>query len=453
MDSGLIVRWLMHPGDRVHKGDLILEVESDKSIVEVEAIEEGFLHILEGPDSGEIPVGKVIAYLLSEGERSPNEEILPVSTSGYDVAPGSPQNSKSSLPVSEVQTVSWPRRDRPPSSPAARRRARELGIDWRQAIPTGLRGQIKERDVIAHTAQADSVPVPDKTQITPVARRMAESLGLDLAELARLHPGTRLERSDIELLIRQVFTKAASLDEALTQSTAASPGSRREPISALRRLIAERMSKSAHTTASVTLTTKADATELIKLRETLKKDQPEINVPSYNILLAALVARALLEHPLLNASFGDNEIVYRETVNIGIAVDTERGLVVPVLRDVQNKSLRILTGEANNLLIRASQGKAMPDELSGGTFTITNLGVYDIDSFTPIINLPECAVLGVGRLVPEVIPFEGQPVIHTMLALSLTFDHRLVDGAPAALFLQRVRQFVEQPYLWLSGIG
>jgi pyruvate dehydrogenase E2 component (dihydrolipoamide acetyltransferase) len=452
MDSGLIVRWLKLPGERVEKGDLIIEVESDKSIVEVEAVEEGFLHILEGPESGAIPVGKVIAYLLSEEEPLPGEAPQAVSGIGQAVGQESSQTSKGNLPVSSSVPVVSVHQERLRSSPAARRRARELGIDWRQAIPTGLRGQIKERDVLALIENQSPVREAEAAQITPVAKRMAESLGLDLAELARMNPGKRLERSDVELAVRQVFSQASNLEGATQVAPVAGEKTRREPISALRRLIADRMSNSAHTTAPVTLTTKADATELVRLREILKQDQPEANVPSYNVLLAALVSKALLEHPLLNASIGENEIVYREAVNIGVAVDTERGLVVPVLRDVQDKSLRELTEEAKDLLNRASQGKAMPDELSGGTFTITNLGFYDIDAFTPIINLPECAVLGVGRLVSEVIPVDGQPEIRTMLSLSLTFDHRLVDGAPAARFLQRVRQFVEQPYLWLSGI-
>jgi pyruvate dehydrogenase E2 component (dihydrolipoamide acetyltransferase) len=172
-------------------------------------------------------------------------------------------------------------------------------------------------------------------------------------------------------------------------------------------------------------------------------------VPSYNVLIAKLVAAALMEHPHLNASLDGDELVYWNTVNIGIAVDTERGLVVPVVPDVQEKSIRQLAPAVNDLLSRAADGKALPDELTGGTFTITNLGYLDIDAFTPIINPPECAVLGVGRLLEKMVVVDGEPAIRTMVALSLTFDHRLVDGAPAARFLQRVKQYIEQPYLWL----
>jgi pyruvate dehydrogenase E2 component (dihydrolipoamide acetyltransferase) len=218
----------------------------------------------------------------------------------------------------------------------------------------------------------------------------------------------------------------------------------------LRRVVAERMAASAHTGAAVTLTTRADATELVRLREALKADSTLQPVPSYNVLLAALVARALVEHPLLNATLNGDEIIFWQTANIGVAVDTARGLVVPVLRAASEKTLAQLAVEAEDLLARAAAGKAQPDELSGGTFTITNLGAQEIDFFTPVINPPQCAVLGVGRLNKEWIVGEGnQPIARTMLPLSLTFDHRLVDGAPAARFLKRVKQFVEQPYLWL----
>jgi pyruvate dehydrogenase E2 component (dihydrolipoamide acetyltransferase) len=329
-----------------------------------------------------------------------------------------------------------------------------LGVDWRQAAPTGPRGQIKERDVktfASQTARQEQLrAAPEAFQITPVARRLAESMGIDIPALSRQHLGKRLDRADVEQALREAVQAAKSLQLSFSERPPVDIESPREPASALRLLISERMSTSAHTTAPVTLTTKADATELVKFRVTLKSDPRTDVLPSYNVLMAGLVARALVEHPILNASYDGNEIVYRNTVNIGIAVDTERGLVVPVLRDVQKKTIRALAGEAEELLNRASLGKAMPDDLNGSTFTITNLGMFEIDAFTPIINLPECAVLGIGRFAQEVIPLNDQSTIRTMVTLSLTFDHRLVDGAPAARFLQRIKQFVEQPYLWLG---
>ena len=224
------------------------------------------------------------------------------------------------------------------------------------------------------------------------------------------------------------------------------------PISQVRRVTADRMSAAAHTTAAVTLTTEADATELVRLRQQIKDDGAPA-VPSYNDLLAKLAAHALLEHPQVNARFEGETIVQPASVNIGIAVDTERGLLVPVVQGVQAKSLRQIAETSARLIEQARTGHISADDMRGGTFTITNLGMFEIDAFTPIINLPECAVLGVGRIIAKqvVVDAEAERVaIRRMMFLSLTFDHRLVDGAPAARFLQRVKQYVEKPYLWLT---
>jgi hypothetical protein len=210
---------------------------------------------------------------------------------------------------------------------------------------------------------------------------------------------------------------------------------------------------SAQTAAAVTLVTEADATELVRMRKQLTAD-PSQPGPSYNDLLVKLVAQALVEHPAVNARLEDGAIVQSATVNVGLAVDTDRGLLVPVLRDVQAKSLLQIIQESAALIEATRAGSLDPDELSGGTFTVTNLGMYDIDAFTPIINLPECAILGVGRIVPKqvVVDADAEHVaIRRMMFLSLTFDHRLVDGAPAARFLQRVKQYIEQPYLTLMS--
>ena len=473
MDSGQIIQWLKNSGDLVRQGEILLEVESDKSVVEVEAVTGGRLHIVHGPEAGQVKVGQVIGYLLAEGVEPPDSRqpaggaLLPA----REAAAAAPGTVVSSLtPVAPVDG-----KRRLPSTPAARRRAAELGVDWRLATPSGLRGQIREPDVIAlaevlatakpaPTAQPRAIP---EISITPVAQRLAEATGLDLAVLSQAHPGERLEREDVEQALRQAVAEAqqatlapqrAAAPETVDATRPAWPldeiqhglPARHEPVSLLRRIVAERMAASAHTGAAVTLMTKADATELVRLRDALKEDGSVQPVPSYNVLLAALVARALVEHPLLNATLNGDEIIFWGIANIGIAVDTARGLVVPVLHDAAAKTLALLAAEAEDLLARAATGKAQPDELTGGTFTITNLGAQEIDFFTPLINPPQCAVLGVGRLNKEWVVGEGdQPVARSMLPLSLTFDHRLVDGAPAARFLKRVKQFVEQPYLWL----
>ena len=222
----------------------------------------------------------------------------------------------------------------------------------------------------------------------------------------------------------------------------------------LRGIIAERMSASHAETAPVTLVTEADATELVKVRDGLKATVSEEwgFAPGYNDLLGLIVARALGEFPYMNARLSrDRKAIERlPTVNLGIAVDSERGLLVPVIRGAGSKGLRALGTEFRTLMERARAGKSLPDDLSGGTFTITNLGMYDIDAFTPLINLPEAAILGAGRIQPKPVVRDDEIVVRQMWTLSLVFDHRLVDGAPAARFLQRVKQLVENPYLMVG---
>jgi pyruvate dehydrogenase E2 component (dihydrolipoamide acetyltransferase) len=211
------------------------------------------------------------------------------------------------------------------------------------------------------------------------------------------------------------------------------------------------MAESARTAAAVTLTTEADATELVELRERQKAvlTPRGAAVPTYNDLFIKLVAAALGAHPRLNGYWQDDQLVLQAGIHIGMAVDAEAGLVVPVLRDVPSKGASQLAEESRALVEKARTGRLEPDEMQGGTFTVTNLGAYGVDAFTPIINLPQCAILGIGRIIKKPGVFEDRVVPRSMVALSLTFDHRAVDGGPAARFLDTVRQYAEQPYLWL----
>jgi pyruvate dehydrogenase E2 component (dihydrolipoamide acetyltransferase) len=281
---------------------------------------------------------------------------------------------------------------------------------------------------------------PDGPRVSPRARRVAAEMGV---EWARLTGSGRTGR----IIERDVRAAAAA--------AATRPAGRVTPLRSVRRLVAERMSASARTVASVTLTTEADATALVRLRAEIAADLESSGapVPSYTDLIVKLTAAALLEHPALNASLVGEAIVQHAAVHVGVAVDTERGLVVPVLRDVSARSLRELAAESAARAAAARAGTISPDDLRGATFTVTNLGMYEIDAFTPLVNLPECAVLGVGRIVARPVVVTEDPeriAVHRMLTLSLTFDHRLVDGAPAARFLQRVKQYVERPHLWLT---
>jgi len=226
----------------------------------------------------------------------------------------------------------------------------------------------------------------------------------------------------------------------------------RIPLKGVRAIIAERMGASVHTTARVTLMMEVDATEFVNARTRLKErvEKEWGYTPGYNDLLAKVVVTALRQYPYMNARLASDAIEVMAHVNLGMAVDTERGLLVTVIRNAETKSLRQFGAEFRELVERARKGRSMPDDLSGGTFTITNLGMYDVEGFTPVINMPEAAILGVGRIAPKPAVYKDAIAIRQMMTLSLVFDHRLVDGAPAARFMQSIKQMVEEPYLLLG---
>ena len=263
----------------------------------------------------------------------------------------------------------------------------------------------------------------------------------------------RARRAAAELHVDWTVLRGSGRTGRIVERDVRAAGAERP--SPVRRLIGERMSASARTTAPVTLTTDADATELVRVRAALQAEARTAGAtpPSYTDCLVKLSAIALVEHPTLNASLDGERLVQHRAVNIGVAVDTPRGLLACVLRDVPGKALRVLAAESATLIAAARAGTVSPDALGGGTFTVSNLGAYDIDAFTPIINLPECAILGVGRIVARAAVIDeaaGLIAARKLVALSLTFDHRVVDGAPAARFLQRIKQLVEQPTLWMD---
>lgn len=474
MERGTVVQWLKADGDTVAVGDVLLEVEGDKAVSEVEALDGGVLRLPpDGPAVGdEVPVGTVLAYLVPSGARAPFEgaakgaaAAAPPETSGAgEIAVDTPPRD-APVPLPHANGVGAGvgvgASAFPAISPRARRVAAELGVDWAALRGSGSTGRIVERDIRAAATQAQEppparrAPAPPsedaaherRPRISPLARRAAEAAGVDLTAVAPRSPDARVTRADVEAARA---TQAAPV--APVAPVVAVPAGQAAALSQIRRVTAERMATSAHTAAPVTLTTDADATALVRLRSQLRELGGDVPVPSYNDLLVRLVALALVEHPALNASWGDDGIIRHDAVHVGVAAETERGLLVPVIRDAQAKSVGQIAGESAALIERARAGRATPDELGGGTFTITNLGPYEIDAFTPIINLPECAILGVGRIASRAVVVDeetGEIAARKMLALSLTFDHRVADGAPAARFLRRVKQFVEQPLLWL----
>jgi pyruvate dehydrogenase E2 component (dihydrolipoamide acetyltransferase) len=394
--EGIIVEWLKQAGDPVQRGEVLFTTETDKATVEVESPATGFLRKILVPAGKTVPLFTVVALITQTADEdiSAYESRFQVPDSGLQVA-------EATTPAPSKAETLRPATERIFASPRARKLAREKEVDLALVTGTGPKGRIVEQDVLDYLTLRPKAP-PTQPSVPPVGVPAVESV----------------------------------------------------PLTGVRRIIAERMASSVHTTARVTLVTEADATAFIEAREQLKTDVADEwgFAPGYNDLLGVIVARALREFPYMNARLSaDGQAIERlPVVNLGMAVDTERGLLVPVIRDAGHMGLRAFGTEFRVLVERARAGKSLPEDLTGGTFTITNLGMYEIDAFTPIINLPEAAILGVGRIQPKPVARDGEIVVRQMWTLSLVFDHRLVDGAPAARFLQRIKQFVENPYLLLG---
>lgn len=425
-----IVEWLIEDGAAVEAGDELLRVETDKAIFSVEANRSGYLH--RGPyQAGDVlPVLSVVAII---GEKE--EKFATPSTMIQENLESQSTEIKSAMvhPIEQTQDE----QQKIFISPRARRLLRQKNVPLNNIIPTGGGGRrIIEQDVLAALKQ-----VP---KITPVARRIAEAEGVDMGSL---EAGERWVTKDDIIEIRD----KKRLDTTLLSESAEGEPFEVIPIQGIRKVIFEHMAESVHSTARVTLTTEADATELVALRNRLKERYAEQwgFSPTYLDLIGKMVVSALRKYPYLNARLNLNVLEVYQTVNLGIAVDTDRGLIVPVVKNAEKLSLKQFGETIRQLASAAREGNISPDHLKGGTFTITNLGQYEIDVFTPVINTPEIAILGLGRVVDRVVPHKGQIVIRPTMILSLVFDHRLVDGAPAAKFLQEVKRLIEDPTLWL----
>jgi pyruvate dehydrogenase E2 component (dihydrolipoamide acetyltransferase) len=436
MNKGTIVEWLVQEGDAVQRGDVLFQVESDKAVLEVEARQSGVVRkILVGADAT-VPVLTPVAII---GEA--DEDIGPVlaELGGAEPAPEPEQSAPEPAPTAgegaAQEALAEPEtpEGRVIASPRARKRAREAGVDLGQIRGSGPGGRIIEQDVLAYLAE--------RPKATPLAARVAKAAGVSLDQV---QAEGRIRAADVGALAAAPAPLAAAPE-------AAAEGEVR-PMRGLRAIIAERMAASSQTTAAITLQSEVDATEFVALRERLRDALAEelgFNV-GYNDLLGVIVARCLVEFPYMNVQLTEQGICQMPSVNVGLAVDSERGLLVPVVRNADRLTVKGFARAFRELVERARQGKAMPDDLTGGTFTITNLGMFGVDMFTPIINLPECAILGVGRIraVPAVV--NGQVTVRQTMWLSLTVDHRLVDGAPGARFLQGIMRYIEAPYLLLA---
>jgi pyruvate dehydrogenase E2 component (dihydrolipoamide acetyltransferase) len=456
MTHGTITEWLKAPGNAVKAEEALCAYETEKVTLELSAPEDGVLVEILASAGATVPAGAAVCEFVTGDEgRTTNDRQQGTGDRSQESASGS------QLPASTPaeRAVQLPASGPLNATPKARVLARELGVDLTGIAGSGPDGRVQARDVeVAHAAVQ---PAPIKA--TPLARRIAAAEGIDLRAITATGPEGMVIREDVEQAVREQGAGGRSQGSPSTpvsqpvQLPAASfqlPASSNQqliPHSALRRTIAERMSQSAFTAPHVTLMTEAEATNLVSARAQLNQELPAADKISYNTLLVALTARSLREHPNVNARWEADGIRLLSEINIALAVDTERGLMTPVLREVDKLSLNAVQRGYGELADRALTGKSLPDDFANGTFTLTNLGGLDVDGFTPIINPPQAAILGVGRIIDKPVARDGTVVIRPMITLSLTFDHRVVDGAPAAKFLQRVKQLVERPMALLLG--
>lgn len=440
MESGTILRWYKQEGEPIHAGESLLEIMTDKVNMEIEAPTDGtVLKILYGQDEL-VAVQQPIAYIGQPGEEVSGASATEASVTGAGATEAPAPQSKAASAASdraatavlaEAHSQEAAADGKLRATPAARKLARKEGVPLAQVKGTGPFGRIQLSDVQQQLAERAKAP-----RVTPLAQKIAEAQGISLDTVTGTGVQGKIGKEDV------LRAKPAELPAA-----AASAGERVK-LDGMRKVIAQRMTHSATTAPHVTLTTEVDMSRSIELRQALLPviEQRTGLRLSYTEILMKAVSHALVLHPRVNASIQDDYIVFHPTANIGLAVAVANGLVVPVIPQTERKGLAELTVACKQQAQRAREGKLLPADMTGGTFTISNLGMYAIDAFTPIINQPESAILGVGRINEKPVGIQGKIELRPMMTLSLSFDHRAIDGAPAAEFLQTIKETLENPY-------
>ncbi len=423
-EEGTLVEWLKQDGEKINQGEMVCTIEGDKAATDVESFESGILKIPDAsPKPGQtVPVGTLLGFIVAEAELEtfdPNQ--VPVDDGSGERVEAGPAQGIGSEPVAAGAGD----RIEPGREPTVSERERDGSRTTESTVPA-----VGTAGVATGSPREQDVPA-----ISPRARRAAQAGGIDWRSLKGSGRSGRIVERDVLAAAGQLQKHEIEVDGADKKGAAVQGGK-----SDLRRVIAHRMAEAHRTTAPVTLNTEVDVTMLSSyLQDTFR--------PSWYDLMVRISAEALAEHPVMNATWRDG-VVLNDGIHIGIAVDTSAGVIAPVIRYVPAKSLQDISDESKRLIKAARDGNLTLDQIEGGTFTLTNLGMYGIDAFTPIIHYPQCAILGLGRAASRVVVLDeasGSTGIRRIMALSLTFDHRIVDGAPAARFLQRVRELAEDP--------
>jgi pyruvate dehydrogenase E2 component (dihydrolipoamide acetyltransferase) len=415
-ETGTLLRWFKSAGDSVTKGEPLMEVETDKAAVEIEAPASGILSSVTAEVGDVIPVGERIALILAPGETGPGSSL-----------PSRSERTPDSQSESKHVSVS--------ATPVAARLAADHHLDLTKIKTNG--GQIRKEDVLAYMDTQRKPAGSTRLLASPKARRLAQERGLDLKSITGSGPEGAVLVADLPLLRAE---RSASAVEAQNVETIT--------VSRVWRVMVDRLSQAWATIPHFYLMREVNASRLIAWREKVKNSSEE--KITYTDLLVRLTSAALRKYPRLNASWQNETILLNSEINIGLAVAVDDGLLVPVIQHADEMNLTQLASRRSEVIGRAKAGKLSLEDLSSGTFTISNLGMYGVDAFNAIVNPPQAAILAVSRIADRVVPVNGQPAVQPMMTLSLSCDHRVVDGARGAEFLQALADLIEEPLQLLS---
>jgi len=444
MEEGKILRWIKNEGDPVKKGESLAEVETDKVNIEIEAFVGGVLRKILVAEGASAPVGATIALIGSPDEPLPEN-------AGERLGAAPAVNQVQQAPRGGTATQ---------SNGAAKTATNEQASIGMSASAQAQKGSEKvnaaSSPVASGRSPASTTSNQDRIFISPLARRLAQDNQLDYRQIRGTGPNGRIIKLDIEAALTQgkqaVQPPAVAAERELVSEPAPVATDTDEvveiPLTAMRRTIAKRLSQSMQTAPHFYVTSVIDTGKLAVLRQEINAYAASEPVPvkvSFNDLIIKAVARALVRMPQVNISFAEDRILQKKQVHIGVAVALDQGLIVPVLRNADQRGILDIARESQRLAEAARSGKLRPEEFSGGTFTVSNLGMFDVESFTAVINPPESAILAVGSIMPTPVVVDGQVVVRDRMKVTLSSDHRAIDGATAARFLQEVKRLLEEP--------
>ncbi|HUQ33081.1 MAG TPA: pyruvate dehydrogenase complex dihydrolipoamide acetyltransferase [Pyrinomonadaceae bacterium] len=438
MEEGQISRWLKNEGDKVSMGEPLAEIDTDKATMEMQALGNGVLRKILIQAGESAPLGRIIAVI---GE--PDEDISAL-LSQADSNAKAPAASQEAEPAEEEEKAE--------ASPEPEQKP--MQTEAKAATPSGNGAAAAKGDNQGN----------ERLVVSPLAARMAAEAGINLRALTGSGPGGRIVKRDIEAAMNagQEVSEAGAAQTPQRHLRAVQPGTqpsqqppvegaspyRDEPTSVMRQTIARRLVTSIGPVPHFFLTTEIEMDRVVEMRRSINELDAELKI-SINDVIIKVAAAALIQHPQVNASFQDRNVRYYERADIGVAVAIEDGLITPVVRSADQKSLSQIAGEVRELAERARSRKLLPEEYTGATFSISNLGMLGIDEFTAVINPPEAAILAVGAVTPKAVVREGQVTVRQMMRVTMSCDHRVIDGATGARFLQTFKRILENPLLMI----